>query len=208
MGSLSDLLGRRKLYVTGFFISGAGALVSGLAPNLLIAIIFRSLQGVGGAMVQSNALAIMITVFPQEKRGLVIGTYITVVGVSSVVGPIVGGIIVEQFSWRLLLIYPAPLLLVAEFLSLYVLPDIKPVKEKRSGKLDGFDWQGSIILCLALLSIMLTVTNGPRLGWLSPVILVSIILSLLLTALFMWQQRNSTSPLIPTEFYKHKTFTY
>ena len=135
MGSLSDLLGRRKLYVTGFFISAAGALISGIAPNLLVAIIFRSLQGVGGAMVQSNALAIMITTFSTEKRGLVIGTFMTIVGVSSVVGPILGGLIVDQFSWRLLLIYPSPLLLIAALFSLYVLPDIKPSKENPNNKL-------------------------------------------------------------------------
>ena len=208
MGSLSDLLGRRKLYVTGFFISAAGALVSGIAPNLLIAIIFRSLQGVGGAMVQSNALAIMITTFSVEKRGLVIGTFMTIVGVSSVVGPIVGGLIVDQFSWRILLIYPSPLLLIAALLSLYVLPDIKPSKENPNNKLNNFDWKGSIILCLALLVTMLTITNGPRLGWFSPVITISILISLVLTVAFIFQQRNSESPLIPTDFYKHKIFTF
>ena len=141
MGRLSDLVGRKRIYLTGFLISGLTAIMTSIAPSLTLAILFRGLQGVGGAMIQANAMAILISSFPSSRRGLIIGIFMTTVGVASVIGPVFGGLIVQYFSWRWLLFIPSPLGLTAFVVGYLILPHMKPGSSDGLGA-SKFDWIG------------------------------------------------------------------
>ena len=207
MGRLSDLVGRKRIYLTGFLISGLTAIITSIAPSLILAILFRGLQGVGGAMIQANAMAILIGSFPSSRRGLIIGIFMTTVGIASVIGPVFGGLIVQYFSWRWLLFIPSPLGLTAFAVGYLILPHMKP------GSSDGsvtskFDWIGSFYFAVGLCSLMLTITNGHPLGWLSPIIIGLLIGFLLFATLFVVRQARTDSPLIALELLSRKYFSF
>ena len=89
-GRLSDLVGRKVVYVAGFCVFVLGAVSAALAPNLIAVIVFRIIQGAGSAMIQANGMAILTTTFPAEQRARVIGMFMTMVGMGAIMGPIRG----------------------------------------------------------------------------------------------------------------------
>ena len=207
MGRLSDLVGRKRIYLSGFLVSGFTAILTSMAPTLILAIIFRALQGVGGAMIQANAMAILISSFPSSKRGFIIGIFMTTVGIASVLGPVFGGFIVQYFSWRWLLFIPSPLSLTACAVGFMILPHMKPIISD-SSVASKFDWTGSIYFAVALCSLMLTITNGHRLGWGSPPIVGLLIAFLFFALLFVFRQARTDSPLIALEVLARKYFSF
>ena len=207
MGRLSDIIGRKRIYLTGFLISGLTAIITSIAPTLLLAIMFRTLQGVGGAMIQANAMAILIGSFPASRRGFIIGIFMTTVGIASVFGPVFGGFIVQYFSWRWLLFISFPLGLTACVVGFLILPQLKPVaSESRVGS--KFDWKGSFYFAVALSALMLTITNGHRLGWISPMVIALLITFLIFALLFAVRQARTDSPLIALELLERKYFSF
>ena len=207
MGRLSDLVGRKRIYLSGFLVSGFTAILTSMAPTLILAIIFRALQGVGGAMIQANAMAILISSFPSSKRGFIIGIFMTTVGIASVLGPVFGGFIVQYFSWRWLLFIPSPLSLTACAVGFMILPHMKPITSD-SSVASKFDWRGSFYFAVALCSLMLTITNGHRLGWVSPIIVALVIAFLFFAFLFVVRQARTDSPLIALELLARKYFSF
>ena len=207
MGRLSDLVGRKRIYLTGFLISGFTAILTSIAPSLILAILFRALQGVGGAMIQANAMAILISSFHASRRGFIIGIFMTTVGIASVLGPVFGGFIVQYFSWRWLLFIPSPLGLTACAVGFLILPHMKPAPSD-SLLASKFDWRGSIYFAVALCSLMLTITNGHRLGWGSPPIVGLLIAFLFFALLFVVRQARTDSPLIALELLARKYFSF
>ena len=109
MGRLSDIVGRKRVYIGGFVVFIAGALLAGSSTELLGVVLFKVLQGVGAAMVQANGMAIITSTFPASERGKVIGLFMTTVGMGAIAGPIVGGSIVSVFGWRAVFFAGAPL---------------------------------------------------------------------------------------------------
>ena len=207
MGRLSDLVGRKRIYLSGFLVSGFTAILTSMAPSLILAIIFRALQGVGGAMIQANAMAILISSFPSSRRGFIIGIFMTTVGIASVLGPVFGGFIVQYFSWRWLLFIPSPLSLTACAVGFMILPHMKPITSDSSVS-SKFDWRGSFYFAVSLCSLMLTITNGHRLGWVSPTIVVLVIAFLFFASLFVVRQARTDSPLIALELLARKYFSF
>ena len=205
MGKLADAIGRKRLFVLGLIIISIGAIFAGFAGNLQVAIIARLVQGLGAAMMQANALAIMISVFPATRRGMVIGIFMTIVGVASVIGPAIGGVVVELIGWRWLLISASPLGFSCTALAFMFLPASESMDIGR--RLREFDWLGSVLFALILTICMLTITNGHRIGWLSPVSIAAWVVVVSLTLTLFFQQRSQIIPLIPVHLFKRKLFS-
>ena len=100
MGRLSDFVGRKRVFTFGFTIFTLGAVLTATSPLLISIVFFKVLQGVGAAMVQATGMAIVTATFPSEERGRVIGMFLSVVGIGAIIGPIVGGYVVDIFGWR------------------------------------------------------------------------------------------------------------
>ena len=205
MGKLADAIGRKRLFVLGLIIISVGAIFAGFAGNLQVAIIARLVQGLGAAMMQANALAIMISVFPPTRRGMVIGIFMTIVGVASVIGPAIGGVVVELIGWRWLLISASPLGFLCTALAFIFLPVSESIDIVR--RLREFDWMGSVLFALILTIFMLTITNGHRIGWMSPVSIVAWVVVGCMTVVLFFQQRSQKIPLIPVHLFKRKLFS-
>ncbi|MCX8160218.1 MAG: MFS transporter [Candidatus Saccharicenans sp.] len=159
MGRLADVLGRRKVFVAGITFFLAGALLSGLAFSGVSLIVFRLLQGVGGAMIFSTSIALLASHFPPESRGRVLGinTAATYTGLS--LGPVVGGFLAHYLGWRSVFFFA----LVPGALALYLANRAyKHIPQVAAESPSGFDVRGSVIYGLALVSFMLGFSRLPE----------------------------------------------
>ena len=205
IGRFSDIFGKKAIYFLGFVISAVGSLFAGTSPSLGILVISRSIQGMGGAMIQANAMAILITVFPLHKRSFVIGVYMTIIGVASVIGPVYGGVVVQQLGWRWLLLITIPLTVFSALYAYKVLPEFPSDRTSEAGQ-SSFDLKGSILFSALMAFIMIIMTNGHRFGWFSIQITLALLISIFLGILFTMSQIKASFPLIDLQLLKRKYF--
>ena len=112
-GSLSDMIGRKVVYISGYLVFIVGAALAGMSSELMAVIAFRFVQGTGAAMIQANGMAILTTTFPARDRGKVIGLFMTMVGMGAIMGPIISGFVVDTFGWRAVFLLGVPLGLIS-----------------------------------------------------------------------------------------------
>ena len=205
IGKLSDIIGKKTIYLLGFLIAGIGSIFAGTASSLVILSVRRSIQGVGGAMPQANAMAILITLFPIHMRSFIIGIFMTIIGVASVIGPVFGGVIVQHFGWRWLLLITIPFTFCSALYAYRVLPQFPSNEVSEYGKY-SFDMKGSILFSILMALIMIIMTNGNRFGWISIQIIGGISISLFLGTLFAISQIKTASPLIDLQLLKRRYF--
>ena len=203
MGRLSDIVGRKQMYLTGFAIFILGAGIAGASTNMLTLVLSRVLQGCGAAMTQSTATAMIISIFPASERGKALGMHMSTVGVGLIVGPALGGLLVHILDWRWVFLIQVPAGLVAIALALYVL-------DQRMFGQDGgrpkFDWPGTMLSAGALVSLMLALTMAPRTGWTSPPILAAELVFIAALGGFIWWELRTRSPMLDLGLFRHRTF--
>ena len=170
MGRLSDLVGRKQVYISGFAVFVLGAVLAGLSTDVKILIAARLIQGVGSAMTQGTGLAIVTSAFPGSERGKVMGLYLSVVGMGSIAGSPLGGFLVDALSWRWVFYTTVGTATVATLAPLMIL-DGRRIAE--DGLRSRFDWPGAALSTGTLLAFLMAMTNGPRVGWTSPYVVVA-----------------------------------
>ena len=210
MGRLADLVGRKKVYISGSLVFVLGATLSGLASNLMMLVLFRILQGIGAAMTQGTGMAIIVSTFPAGERGKAIGLIMTVVGTGAVAGPAVGGLLVSALDWPAVFFLNIPLGLLGVGASLAILEG-RRASEERQGEADrgrGFDWLGAGLSTGALVTFLLVVTNGHKAGWTSPVILVAVLGFVALLVGFIWWELRTSGPLLDLRLFRRPTFAF
>lgn len=201
VGRLADAVGRRKIFVAGIGVFLAGALLSGLAFSGIALIVFRLVQGVGGAMIFSTSIALLASHFPPESRGRVLGinTAATYTGLS--LGPVVGGFLVHYLGWRSVFFFA----LVPGFLALYLVTRAyKQVPAGAGERLSGFDFKGSAIYGLGLVSFMLGFSKLPAAYgfWLAAA-------GVVLLVLFFYFEGRQPRPVLETAlFRKNRAFAF
>ena len=205
-GSLSDMIGRKVVYVSGFFVFIMGAGLAGISSELMAVIAFRFLQGVGAAMIQANGMAILTTTFPARERGRVIGLFMTMVGMGAIMGPIVSGFVVGTFGWRAVFLLGVPLgmvsLLAASMVLIRDTPRVRGLRRLSS----GFDWLGALLSASGLVVFLLVMTTAYLIGWASPLAIGGMALSVGLLALFIYWERRATMPMLDLELFRRKIF--
>ncbi len=205
-GSLSDMIGRKVVYVSGFFVFIVGAGLAGISSELMAVIAFRFLQGVGSAMIQANGMAILTTTFPAQERGRVIGLFMTMVGMGAIMGPIVSGFVVGTFGWRAVFLLGVPLGMVSiTAASIVLIRDTPRVRGLRSLS-TGFDWIGAFLSASGLVVFLLVMTTAYRVGWASPVAIGGLALSVTLLAAFVYWERHASMPMLDLELFRRKIF--
>ena len=205
-GSLSDMIGRKVVYVSGFFVFIVGARLAGISSELLAVIAFRFLQGVGSAMIQANGMAILTTTFPARDRGRVIGLFMTMVGMGAIMGPIVSGFVVGTFGWRAVFLLGVPLGMVSIIAASIILirdtPRVRGLRRLSS----GFDWIGAFLSASGLVVFLLVMTTAYRVGWLSPMPIAGLALSVGLLTAFVYWERSASMPMLDLELFRRKIF--
>lgn len=200
-GSLSDRYGRKKLFnlgLIGFTLASVGC---GAASDLNQLILARVLQGISGAVMLPGGLAILNASFPAEMRGRVVGTWSAFTPLTTAIGPLLGGWLVDNVSWRAAFYINLPLGLLTLFLSSRFIP------ESRSEKLpESQDWLGAILITLGLGSLIYGLIEGPHLGWAAPSVWVAIGASLVCLIGFVVVEAKTAHPMIPLELFRHRLF--
>jgi EmrB/QacA subfamily drug resistance transporter len=184
-GRMADMFGRVRLYNLGFAVFTIGSVLCGLAQNDTMLILSRVVQGAGGAMLSANAMAIITEVFPAEQRGQAMGFNAITWGLGSVLGPVLGGLILAAGSWRWIFLVNLPIGIIATLAAYLLLHDIAP-----NPKGEKFDLVGAFLFSIGLVFLLLGITGGIGPGWLSPSILSFFAIALVaLVAFVIWERR-------------------
>ncbi|MBC8275093.1 MAG: MFS transporter [Chloroflexi bacterium] len=201
-GRVADIRGYKRIYLAGFAIFTIGSLLCGLSSTIYLLIGFRVLQGVGAAMLQAIGGAMVVRYLPEKIRGTAFGVLITFAAVGLAAGTPLGGLISQFYSWHWIFFINVPVGIIAIILGLAVLP--RDTGEFGKGK---FDISGACLLLVALASLIFFLNMGSNIGWLSWLILISIIVSLATWAGFIFNEKRTRSPLIELSLFRDRNFT-
>jgi EmrB/QacA subfamily drug resistance transporter len=201
-GSLSDRYGRKKLFNIGLIGFTLASLVCGAAANLEQLILARVFQGLSGAIMLPGSLAILNASFPPEVRGRTVGTWSAFTPLTTALGPLLGGWLVDNVSWRAAFYINLPLGLLTLFLSLRYIPESKSAEIPESQ-----DWLGAGLITIGLGSLIFGLIEGPRLGWAAPSVWVSILTSLTFLIAFALLESRIEHPMIPYALFKNRLFS-
>ena len=204
MGRLSDIVGRKQVYVSGFAIFVIGALAAGLSTSMLMLIFAKAFQGVGAAMTQGTSMAMLLDAFRGEERGRALGLQLGVVGTGGVAGPAMGGFLVGAFGWRSVFFVSVGLGLAATVAALIVLGGRRVA---RDGGRPGFDWIGAALSTAALVVFLMAMTSGHRLGWTSAPIVSALVGVPAFVGLFVWWELRCPAPMFDVRLFKSRLFT-
>lgn len=208
MGRLSDLLGRKEVYIAGSILFVLGAVFAGLSNQFTVLVLARIFQGVGAAMTQGTGMAIITSIFPANERGKAIGMVMTIVGTGSVAGPAVGGLLVDALGWRSVFFFNVPLGVVGILASMVIL-ERRPAGDTSQSTSQGrFDWLGAVMSTGALVTFLLTIVYVRQTGWTSPAILAAAAGFIILLGGFIWWQLRSSAPLLDLRLFRDKTFSF
>jgi EmrB/QacA subfamily drug resistance transporter len=201
-GALGDRYGRRKVYVVGVVWFGIASLLSGIAPTMGLLIGARVLQGIGGALLTPGALAILESSFARSDRARAIGAWSGLSGVAAAVGPLVGGVLIQVWSWRLAFLINPPLAVVCVVLAMRFVPESSdPADTGRP------DLLGAATGVLGLAGITALLVEAPAAGIGDPLVLVAGVVGVLGLAGFVILQRREAKPLVPPGLFADRTFT-
>ncbi len=200
-GAAGDRYGRRRMFNLGIVVFVGASVACGLAPNVGTLIAARALQGVGGALMVPESLAIISVVFPEKERGRAIGTWAGFSALTTAFGPVLGGWLVDTSSWRTIFFVNVPLGLIALIISL------RHVPETRDDSSDGVDWLGGILATLALTALAYGLTVESDVGWSHPIVLACLLSTLLFLAAFVWWEKHTHRPMMPLALFGSREFT-
>ena len=200
-GKLGDLYGRKIVLQAAIVIFLGGAALSALASSMTFLIIARAVQGLGGGGLMVVAMTVVADVIPPRQRGKIQGIFGAVFGVATVVGPLLGGVIVEHLSWRWIFLINLPLgILALVVIGIALKP--KPERVKHN-----IDYLGFVLLTSALSSFVLaTSLGGNTFPWMSVQIIGLVILSIASLATFIWVEAKAAEPVLPLKLFRNNTF--
>jgi EmrB/QacA subfamily drug resistance transporter len=216
-GALNDYYGRRRMFRIGLAGFGAASVACGLAPTMEVLIVARLVQGAFGALLVPGSLSIITATFQGEERGRSIGLWAAGTSATVVIGPFLGGFLVQAISWRAAFLINVPLVLLALYAT-------RAVLESRDTESDGrFDWLGAAVIAVGVGGLAFGATRGQELAWRDTLAFVSLIVGAVATAAFpllmirrprvraSWPPRISLSrperPLVPLSLFSSRNFT-
>ena len=200
-GSLGDIYGRRRMFVTGLVAFTVASVACGLAPSMEALVVARAAQGVGGALLVPGSLALLSATFAPEDRGSAVGAWSGLAGVSSAIGPFLGGWLVDAVSWRLVFLINLPLAAVAVAVAVRHVPESRdPEAAHRpdvAGAVTATVGLGAVVFALIQWS-----EHGP-----STVVVVTGLLGVAALAAFPRLERSQPQPLVPLGIFRSRQFT-
>jgi EmrB/QacA subfamily drug resistance transporter len=201
-GKLGDLYGRKVFFEASIVIFLIGSALCGLAHSMLELIAFRAIQGVGGGGLLTGAQTIVADVVPARERGRYQGLFGSVFGVTSVLGPLIGGFFVDNFSWRWVFYVNIPIGVIALAVVAAVLPGhLRRAQHK-------IDYLGTALLAGAATSVVLfTSLGGTTYAWGSAPIFIFAAAAVVCTVLFVWAESRAAEPVVPLHLFRNRVFS-
>lgn len=200
-GSLSDLLGRKRILKLGLIGFAAASLLCALAPSAQALIGFRALQGMAGALLVPSSLALIIATFSGAAQGKAIGTWTAWTGISFILGPLVGGILVDQASWRW--IFAINVVPIA--ITLYLLRKVRAADKPAS--MASVDFRGALLCAFGLGGAVYALIEQPHYGWGAARIYAPLIIGAALFVFFLLYERKAKKPMLPLSLFKNHNFS-
>lgn len=198
-GSIGDIRGHRRMFLVGLAVLSSGAVVSAAAPSVPFLVLGRAIQGVGAAFLLASGLALVNGSFSEDERGRAVGIYMGLTAVSTAIGPVLGGVLVDV-SWRAIFIAPLVLPLAAAIVTL------RSVPESRADGGRHPDVAGAGLAFVTIASFSFVLIRGPA-GWLRPEIIVAVVLATGGAVAFVRSQRRASDPMLPLRLFRNRTFS-
>ena len=201
-GALGDTLGRRRMFVVGIAIFAGASVWAGLSPNVTSLIVARAVQGIGGAIFVPGSLSLIGACFNDRERGQAIGTWSAASALTTVAGPVLGGWLAEEFSWRWVFFINIPIAVVVIAIALTRVPE-----SRETGREGGIDWLGGLLATLGLAGIVFGLTQATEDGLASPAVLVPAVLGVALLAGFVVVEARAAHPMMPLHVFRSSSFS-
>src|ERR1043166_1662210 len=199
-GSLGDHYGRRRIFLIGITIFAIASAGCGLALNIAQLIAARAFQGFGAALLVPGSLAIISSSFSEQERGRAIGTWSAFSAITTGIGPVLGGWLIEHVSWRAAVFINLPIALAVLFIS------IVHVRENVDRDNDRVDWLGSILAALGLGALVYGLIESSRLGFASRVVMTALVAGCVLLIVFLFVEARLPHPMLPLGLFRSRIF--
>ena len=208
-GKLSDLYGRKPMFIIGIIIFLIGSALSGLSQDMGQLIAFRGLQGIGAGSLFPIALAVIGDLFSPAERGKYQGLFGAVFGIAFIAGPLIGGWLTEQISWHWIFYVNVPIGLVSLFFIWRLLPTVKNPRATRN-----FDILGGVIFTIATAFLLIGLTQKGQTDpgthrlydWTAPTVGGFILIAIVGIALFIWAESRAKEPIVPLNLFRNRTY--
>ena len=201
-GKLGDMYGRKPFYIGAIVVFLIGSALSGASQNMTELILFRGLQGIGGGALMATSFAIIGDLFVPAERGRWQGLFAAVFGVASVIGPLLGGFLTDNYSWRWVFYINIPVGIVALVMASTYMPRIAGVAKDRA-----IDFLGAGLLAVSLISLLLAVTwGGTQYAWDSAQVIGLFIAAAIGTVAFLITERFAQEPILPLNLFRNRVF--
>jgi EmrB/QacA subfamily drug resistance transporter len=200
-GSLGDLFGRRSMFLAGVGIFAAASIACGFASNIQQLVIARSVQGIGAAFLVPGSLSIISACFDEKTRGRAIGTWSAFTAITTALGPVLGGWLIEHASWRWAFFINIPLAAAVITISLRHIP------ESRNAIAGRVDWLGALVATVGLGGVVYGFIESTRLGWGHPLVFGSLLAGFTCVIGFVFVEARVCSPIVPPTLFRSRSFT-
>jgi EmrB/QacA subfamily drug resistance transporter len=201
-GALTDVFGRRRMFVIGLVGFGATSFICGLAPNMELLILARLLQGAAGAILVPGSLAILTNAFEGEEQGRAFGIWAGASSAVTVLGPFVGGLLADELSWRAIFLLNLPLIAVAVWAARRHVAETRDEQASRH-----FDWLGALLVAVAVGGLSFGAIFGQQRQWQDPLAFAAIGLGALATVALPIYFARTRHPLVPLGMFRSRNFS-
>ncbi|WP_255365953.1 DHA2 family efflux MFS transporter permease subunit [Corynebacterium sp. NML130628] len=199
-GRLGDRVGPRTVYLFGLSLFTAASLACGLATSIEALILARAVQGFGGALVTPQTMSVMLRTFPPKQRGGAMGVWGATAGVATIVGPLLGGLLVDAWGWAWIFIINVPVGIVGVTLAWFFVPKLE--QNART-----FDWVGVVLSALGMFCLVFGIQEGQTYSWSLPIVALMFTGAALLAIFVWWQTRTTRDPLVPLELFSDRNYS-
>jgi EmrB/QacA subfamily drug resistance transporter len=199
-GSLADILGRRRVFALGLAVFTVGSLLCGLAQSGLMLIVCRAVQGIGGATVFATSLALLAQTFHGRERGMAFGAWGAVAGAATALGPLLGGLLTTELSWRWIFLVNLPIGILAIAITLTRVHEFRPTHARR------IDLPGFAMFTLGLVALVYGLIESSRRGWGDGVVIGALVIAAVMLAAFPIVERLQREPMFDLTLFRKPTF--
>ncbi len=200
-GRLGDIFGRRRMFLFGVIVFGLSSAAIGFAPTDTTLVLFRAIQGVGAAFMMPATLSLITNAFPPEQRGTAIGTWAGVSALALAIGPVLGGFLTEQVSWRAIFFINPPIALIAVAVTLFAARESRDETVART-----IDFPGIAAITVGLTALVLALVEGNSWGWGSARVISLLAAAAIGLTAFVVIEKRSAAPMVDFRFFRSRTY--
>ena len=201
-GAAGDRFGRKRVFIIGITVFAAASVACAWAPDAAALIAARAVQGVGGALLVPGSLAIISAMFPENERGRAIGTWAGASALTTALGPVVGGWLVDTWSWRVIFLINVPIAVAAVALAMWRMPESRDESHDVT-----VDWLGGALAVIGLGALAYGLTLASEHGWAGVTVLSALVLAILMLILFVWREARARHPMMPLQLFRSRNFS-